>query len=433
MSPAATPIEEPLAEGHWQLSAPAPTPRPALEQQLRCDVAVIGAGYTGLTAALTVAEAGRSVVVLDALEPGAAASGRNAGQIVPMMWGARRTAAQVATAVGPAMGERMNRLLAQSGRELFDVIDRHGIHCDLQPGFLGLVRSQKSWLRQQTSLRPWANGGGRFELIGREQLRRYVVSPRYAGGIFFPDGGHLNPLSLSRGLATAVERMGGRLFESSRVLSVTADGSRWRVSTERGSLSCETVLVGAGAYADDLFPALRTIGYPVTCGVVATGPLPDRGASILPGSIAVADLDDPAVFAPRVDAQGCLVVSFLVGPRAPDLASALSVITPRLRRAFPHLEIPCFERLWTGRFLVSLDGMPRLVRLDRQVYAACVCNGLGHTVGMSAAREMARLAMGVDESALNLPVSRAMPFRAAGSMSRLLRGVIAPLANRFGA
>lgn len=426
-------VEEPCEADHWRLASLPFARRLALSQRLSCDVAVIGAGYTGLTAALVLAEAGRSVMVLDAYDPGFAASGRNAGQILPLMWGARRTPQQISAAAGAAMGERLNRMVAQSGRVLFEWIERHGIACEAQAGLLGVVRSEKSWARQQALMQQWSAFGGRHVAIDRQDLGRYVNSSRYAGGIYFPDGGHVNPLSLTRGLADAVERCGGRIFGSSRVESVQRVAGRWRVATRLGAVDCDKVLVGAGAYADALFPSLRGVGYPVTCGAVATDPLPDRGKSILPGEVAVADLDDPAVFAPRVDARGCLVVSFLLGPKPADMAGALQIIGPRLRRAFPQWEAPPFTRLWTGRFLVSLDGMPRLLRLDQDIYAACVCNGLGHTLGMSAAREMAKLALGAAESELSLPVSAPAPFPASGMLPALLRGVVAPLANRFGA
>ncbi len=424
---------EPISTSHWCEAAPAIPPAPRLESETECDVAVIGAGYTGLVSALTVAESGRKVCVLEAEQPGWAASGRNAGQVIPMMWGSHKTPADITATYGETLGSRMNAMVAAAGENLFSLIERHHIHCDARAGYVCVMRTEKSFARWQKQFDAWHQYGGRFEALDRATLGRYVASPRYVGGYFLPDGGRVNPLSLSRGLALALQRHGARLFGGSRVTRVERAGGGWRVVTAQGAVRCHRMLVGTGAYADQLFPELRKTGIPMICGVVATDPLPDRGVGILPGGVPMADMDDPAVFGPSIDAQGCLVVSYMIGAREPDLARALRVVVPRLQRAFPQLAVPPFRRHWIGRFLISLDGIPHLMRLDDNIFAAAVCNGVGHTLGVSAAMQLAKLAMGATEAELDLPVRTPKAAPGATILPGLLRRVVMPLANRLGA
>jgi glycine/D-amino acid oxidase-like deaminating enzyme len=386
-----------------------------------------------LISALTVAASGRSVILVEAEQPGWAASGRNAGQVIPMMWGAHKTAAFVTGKLGAQRSIRLNTAIAAAGRTLFSLIAEHQIECDARPGYISVVRTEKSWLKWQQNFLQWREFGGQFEVLDRTALKRYVNSSRYAGGFLLSDGGQLNPLAFVNGLAMAVVRAGGRIFGSSRATAVKREGSQWRIEAGRGGVRCKTVLVGCGAYADGLFPVLRKIGIPISCGMIATEPLPDGGKSILPGRLPCADMDDSAVFSPAIDSTGALVMSYLLGPRSPSVTGAATVVGRRLLRAFPHLPAPAVRRIWAGRFLVSPDGMPALWRLDRDVYAATGCNGLGHSLGVTAALELAKLATGVPEAEVMLPVQKPKPTSGAALMPAIMRGVIFPLLNRLGA
>ena len=423
---------EPIATSHWTIAAPPLDPAPPLTGSVESDVAVIGAGYTGLTAALRLAEAGRRVVIVEAEQPGWGASGRNTGQVVPNMWGMHKTPRQIAERFGRERGTRLNGRVGAAAGELFALIAQYGIQCDTRRGYVCVARTPKSLDKWRSVFTEWGPYGGRSELIDRNALRTYVASPRYAGGVLLPDGGHLNPLALSRGLAQAGLSRGVRIFGGSRAVGMTRVASGWQIRTPDGQVNARMVLIGAGAYADALVPALRAVGSVAHCGVLATDPLPDRGESLLPAGHSVADLDDPAVFGPVIDAQGCLVVSFLVGRRPPDLKSTERIVRPRLARAFPGVSIAPFRRLWVGRFLLSLDGVPRIVRIDEGVYAAAACNGLGHTLGFVAAQELADLALGRPEGELDFPVETMARARAPRWVSPVLRSVVFPLANRFG-
>jgi len=138
-----------ISTSHWCRAALSIPALPRLESEIECDVAVIGAGYTGLVSALTLAESGRRVCVLEAEQPGWAASGRNAGQVIPMMWGSHKTPPNIIGTYGEALGTRMNSMVASAGRNLFALIERHGINCDARTGYVCVMRHQKSLMRWQ--------------------------------------------------------------------------------------------------------------------------------------------------------------------------------------------------------------------------------------------------------------------------------------------
>jgi glycine/D-amino acid oxidase-like deaminating enzyme len=424
---------EPISGSQWTEFSPPAQKFAVLEEQLECDVGVIGAGYTGLISALALAEKGQRVVVLEAEQPGWGASGRNAGQVIPMMWGSHKTAAFVAGKVPGERGAKLNAAVANAGKGLFELVARHQIVCDARQGYVCVVRSEKTFRKWQQNFSKWREYGGRFEELDRAALREYVDSPRYEGGFFLPDGGQLNPYAFSQGLAAAVVRHGSRIFGGSRARAVVKDGNGWRIEAGRGAVRCRTVLVGAGGYADGLFPILGKIGIPIAVGVAVTSPLLDDGKSILPAHLPMADIDDPAVFSPTLDANGALVVSYLIGTGLPSLERAAKVVGRRLERAFPSLKQPAMRRIWAGRFLVTSDGMPALWRLDENIYAAMGCNGLGHTLGVLAAQELAKVAAGVSNDQLLLPPQEPHATPGAGVMPSIMRGVLFPMLNRLGA
>lgn len=425
---------EPIEDCHWARAAASAQPFPPLSATVEADVGIIGAGYTGLVAALTAAQGGARVAVLEARQPGWAASGRNAGQVVPMMWGMKKTPAQISKQFGPERGRRMNEMIAGSGKFLFSLIEQHQISCDARSqGYLCVARSDASWRKLCAYFEQWRPFGGQFQPVPKSELSRFVVSPRYAGGVFLPEAGTLNPLAFSRGLAAAATRSGVRIFGDSPAETVMHASDGWTIATRNGTLKCTTLLVGTGAYVDDLFPALKDESYPLVCGVIATDPLPETARSALAGGVAIADLDDPAVFGPAIDAQGCLVVSFMIESTQLDLAHALRITRPRLARSLPQLKDVEFTRIWAGKFLITADGLPRVLRLGPNAYSARGCNGLGHTLGIAAAHDMGKRALGAPESELVLPVTEPKRAPLAGVVPGLLRRAVFPLVNRLGA
>ncbi|WP_135210685.1 NAD(P)/FAD-dependent oxidoreductase [Vitreimonas flagellata] len=421
---------EPLANVHWVNSAqPAPA-CPKLDGDTEADIVILGAGYTGLVAALSAAGDGRRIVVLEAApEPGFAASGRNAGAVAPMMWGMKKTPAQIAAAF-PQHAPRMNRAIATSGAFLRDFISRYGVECEAHfDGYLLAARTPDTLAKAKAAYEAWVVYGGHFELLSAQELTRHVHTEAYAGALRAPDAGYLNPLSFSRGLAAAAQDAGVAIHCGSPVLSAKYESGVWNLRTPGGVVRATTLLAGMGAYGGALVPRLQKESYEVCSAVVATDPLPNA-REIMPGGMPMADLDDAAVFAPMIDARDCLVVSMLFQGDRMSLADAERIVRPRLARALPALASVPFTKFWGGKFLMTADGVPHLLQIGPNAYAAQGCNGMGHSMGVAVAHDLGRLGAGAAADDLVFPVTMPKPAPMHGLMTGALRRVMAPMMNR---
>jgi glycine/D-amino acid oxidase-like deaminating enzyme len=416
----------------WPVPAAAPGSR--LRDCIETDVLVIGAGFAGLVAALELAEAGRSVVLLEAGDIGDCASAASAGQVAPFLYGARQTPAQVARRLGPERGVRLNRAVAGSGRWLFDRIAALGIDCDARRGLVTVHRQEKGLERGAALAAQWETHGLRAEPLDRDALDAFVRSDRYAGGFLWREGGVVDPTRLVHGLAAAARRVGVRIHTHSPVgLIVRMRDGRQEALTGDASVTAAQIIVATGSAGLGCWPELGRAVYAVPCGLAATAPLPDRAAAILPHGGPIADMDDMAVFSPAVSADGRLVVSFLMDGMRADLAHAPGPALRRLARAFPDWSPPPFETLSWGKIAITPDGLPRVIRDAHGTIAVTGCNGAGLTLGILAAREAVRLVLGTPAEDLVLPVSSAAALPLARTMPMVLRNLLAPIANRLGA
>ena len=416
----------------WRRS-PAADPSTRLEGAIEADVAVIGAGFVGLAAALELSRSGRSIAVLEAGELASGASGASAGQVGPLFYGARKAPQDVIGRLGAERGERLNRQVAASGQWLSGMIADHGIDCAFREGLLCVYRSAKGLDRAGATFEQWRAFGGRSERVDRSALARWIASDRYAGGFLLPDGGFLDPVRLIEGMAAAACRAGVRIHTHSRVSTVAKVGGSWVLQAGEGRITADQLLVATGSAGLAAWPDLADTIYPIPCGIAATAPLPDRAESMLPHGGPVADLEDPAIFAPAVTEDGRLLVSFLIGGARPHPVRSPAPARRRLSRVFPGHPVPPFDSFSWGRIAVTPDGLPRLLRGSGGMLAVTGCNGFGLTLGMVAAREVARLIAGAPDDSLLLPVSEPKPLPGPRLVPALFRRVLAPAMNRLGA
>ena len=278
----------PHAPSYYAATAnPAPD-RPPLQGNHRADVAVIGAGFTGISAALELAERGASVIVLEAAQVGWGASGRNGGQ---MLNGYSRELDVIARRYGAQAAEDLGAMALEGGQIIRDRVAKYAIGCALTPGNVitafthrqlrGLDHARQVWTRY---------GHTAMQLIDRDGLAPIVASDRYVGGLYDPLGGHVHPLNLVLGQAAAFESLGGRIHEHSRVTDVDT-GPAPSVTTAQGRVDASHILVCGNAY---LSPLLHTeIGtkiMPVSSQVMATEPMdPARLAALLPANYCIED------------------------------------------------------------------------------------------------------------------------------------------------
>ncbi|MGJ4854503.1 NAD(P)/FAD-dependent oxidoreductase [Labrys sp. La1] len=364
------------APSYYAATAKGAFERPRLNEHLSADICVIGAGFTGISAALELAERGYSVVVLEAVRIGFGASGRNGGQIVngysrDLDVIEKRYGHQAAKALGAMAGEGADII---RGR-----IASYDIDCDLVPGGFFAAFTDKQLRELEDQQRIWeSHGHGGLERIDRAGLPAIVKSDRYVGGLVDHKGGHIHPLSLVLGEAAAVERHGGRIFEHSPVVSVE-QGARPVVRTRHGAVTCTYLLVCGNAYIGNLLPEIGGKMMPVSSQVVATEPLDEAVIrDLLPANYCVEDMNYILDYYRRT-ADNRLLFGGGIVYGGGDPASIEAKIRPSLARTFPQLANIRFDYAWSGNFALTLTRIPHVGRLSPSIYFSHGDSGHGVT------------------------------------------------------
>src|SRR4051812_40593983 len=259
----------------WVAQTPAGPELPQLTGGHSADVVVIGAGFTGLSSALHLREAGVDVAVIEAMEPGWGASGRNNGQVIPTL--SRPDPDDIVARHGAA-GERFVALLRDSASVLFDLTRRYQIEAEQeQSGWVQPVHSPGRIRIAERRVRQWSKFGAAVELLSREETRQMLGSEAWFGGFWNRTGGHINPLAFSRGLSRVVLERGGRMYARSPAIRFERHNDRWVVKTAHGQISGRALIVATNAYTGEfsstLAPDIAREVIPVLSWQMATEPL----------------------------------------------------------------------------------------------------------------------------------------------------------------
>jgi glycine/D-amino acid oxidase-like deaminating enzyme len=397
-----------LADSLWTATANPSPPRPALSGAAEADCVVIGGGFTGLSAALHMSEAGQSVVLLEAESVGWGASGRNGGQVNP---GLKEGPAAIVARFGADIGGRMARLSGEGGDLVFDLIARHGISCDAaRVGWIRAAHTPKALRALESVAAEWRALGARVDPLDAREMERLLGTPGYVGGIIDRRGGNLHPLNYALGLADAAERAGARLHGESRVLNLTSSPDGVTVTTARGQVTARRALICTNAYTGDLAQPLGKTVVPVTSVQVATAPLSANvAASILPEGHAPSDTRRLLLYF-RKDAAG----RFIIGGRGALGDGGVRARQAALRgdaiRLYPQLGDAAWEHAWGGSVALTRDHLPGLHRLAPNVMAGLGYNGRGVAMATVMGTVLARWAAGVPDGELGFPITPARPI-----------------------
>lgn len=379
---------------YYAASANDKSQRPALEGDIRSDVCVIGAGYSGLSTALHLAEQGFKVTVVEASRIGYGASGRNGGQIVHSY---SRDIDFIERNYGPDTGAEMAKMAFEGGRILRRFIDQYQIQCDVKQGGLFAACNNKQLDAMASKQALWeSHGHTALELLDSEQLQRHVGSERYVGGLLDNSGGHFHPLNLVLGEAAALESLGGVIYEASPVTRVD-EADKAVVHTAKGSVTADFVVVAGNAYLNGLIPKLEAKAMPCGTQVVATEPLSRiQQKELLPKDNCVEDCNYLLDYF-RLSGDGRLIYGGGVtyGAREPDKIE--SMVLPKLLKTFPQLSGVKIDYAWTGNFLLTLMRLPQLGRIGSNIYYAQGYSGHGVTCSHLAGKVIADAIQGQAE------------------------------------
>lgn len=359
----------------WYARSAVPAPeRPRLEGRVTADVAILGGGLTGLSAALELAEAGLRVVLLEARQIGWGASGRNGGQVI---FGYSCDQAKIEALVGREDARRMFDWSVEAVDLVRQRIARHGIAADWRDGHAHVAIKP----RHITELKAWQrdleeNYGYPLQWWDREQLREVLDSPRYLGGLYDPRSGHLHPLNFTLGIAAAAERAGALLFERTEVTKLER-GAKPVLRTAHGEVQADFVVLAGNAIVRGIAPELDDKIMPVGTYVGATPPLGEELArQLIRNDMAVADINwalDYFRFSAdhRLLFGGRASYSTLPPPNLPG------VMMRRMARVFPQLKGVRFEHIWGGLIDISRNRAPHWGRLGDNIYFAQGFSGHG--------------------------------------------------------
>jgi gamma-glutamylputrescine oxidase len=360
------------AKSYYAATANKQDARAALAGTESADVCIIGAGFTGISAALELAERGFSVIVLEAVRVGFGASGRNGGQIVN---GYSRDLDVISARYGVDAGRAIGAMALEGGDIIRERIDKYKIHCDHVTGGLFTAFTAKQMKGLEHHRQVWADFGHHsLELVDKAGLAKHVTTDVYVGGMIDHLSGHIHPLNLVQGEAAAVESLGGRIFENSPVVAV--DGSV--VKTARGEVRANFVLVCANAYIGDLLPEIGGKIMPVSTQILATEPLGALAPALLPSNVCVEDANYVLDYFRRT-ADGRILYGGGIVYGGQDPASIRAKILPNMLKTFPGLKDARIDYAWSGNFALTLTRFPHMGRLSPNVYFSHGDSGHGVT------------------------------------------------------
>ena len=400
----------------WSATASAAPALAPLAGPRRVDVAIIGAGYTGLSAALHLAGAGRAVLVLEAQGLGERASGLNGGQVIA---GLKTDPDGLEELFGAERGARLVASVAAGPDVVFELIGRFRIECDaVRTGWIQPATSQAALMQLAARVEQWRRRGAAIELLDAREVGLLTGSARYCGGLLDRRGGSVQPLSYVRGLARAVTGAGGQICVHSPALHLRRAAREWQIETPHGAVSAPAVIVATNAYSGALVGTLRRSIVTVPSFQVATSPLTStQRALILPGGQAASDTWHLLRYF-RLDATGRLVLGArgtfgaAPGPRScrPHYRAVLDI--------YPRLAGVSFEYHWGGLVAMTRDHLPHLHELAPGLLAGLGYNGRGVAMATLMGRILAQRTLGMSDAELAFPVTpvRPIPFHRASRL-----------------
>ena len=367
------------------------------------DVAIIGAGYTGLSAALHCAECGLSSQVIEAERIGFGGSGRNVGLVNAAAW---LPPARITETLGPEYGPGFVKRFSEAPSAVFDLVRRHRIRCEAtREGTVHAAHSRAGLRDLARRHAQWQRLGEPVDLLDRNEANEMIGGGTFHGGLLDHRAGTLNPMAYCRGLARAAVAAGARIATGIRATALKARAGGWLVETARGPVRATNVVIGTNAYTGDLWPGLNSEFTTIHFLQVATRPLGSAATHILPGRQGLWDTG-PIMLSLRRDAAGRLIIGTM-GRVSGSVSTGLTQrwAKRQIARMFPGIGPVELDSAWHGRIAMTADYLPRIHHLADGLWTPIGYNGRGITTGTLLGQSMADVLAGMDPGRLPLPVT----------------------------
>ncbi|MEM7733289.1 MAG: FAD-binding oxidoreductase [Pseudomonadota bacterium] len=358
----------------YAATATPPGPYEALKGDVTADVCVIGAGFTGLSAALHMAEAGRRVVVLEAQRVGFGASGRNGGQLGS---GQRMDQHYVEKLVGRDDADKLWAMAEETKSLVKSLVKKHKIDCYLKPGIahMGFHPSEVTEEHDYADFLAERYGYTHLEKLDRDAAQAICPSPKYVGGSIDRTAAHLHPLAYAFGLARAAHDAGAEIYDGTEVTGVD-EGNPATIRTARGRVMADHVVFACNGYLGGLQPKVAARVMPINNFIAATEPLGGDAARVLAEDVAVADSRFVLnYFRLSHDKRLLFGGGETYGYRFPSDIAAL--VRKPMTEIFPHLHNVRIEYAWGGTLAITMKRLPYLTRLSSNMLSASGYSGHG--------------------------------------------------------
>lgn len=362
---------------YYAASANPSTERPALKGVVDTDICIIGAGYSGLSAGLSLAEKGYKVSIIEGAKIGWGASGRNGGQIVN---GLNASLATIEKRYGPEVGSFVGKLVQEGSKIIRERVEKYNIQCDLKNNNLFAAFHPKQMRELEAKQELWRKYGmDDHEMLDKQTVRNHVGSDAYVGGMIDHSGGHMHPLNLCLGEAEAFEKNGGIIYEMSPVTSVDHESVKPLVKTAQGAIRCKTLIICGNAYLGNVVKSLTHRVMPVSTQIMATERLSaDLAHELLPTDVCVEDVRYVLDYY-RLSGDKRLLFGGGTVYGGSDPRDIEAKLRRNMEKIFPQLHNIKIEYAWSGNFALSFSRVPQMGRLGNNTYFAHGYSGHGIT------------------------------------------------------
>jgi gamma-glutamylputrescine oxidase len=380
-------------DSYYVASANGMVERPELDVELAADVCVIGGGFTGLSAAINLAEKGMDVVLLEAERIGFGASGRCGGLVGS---GQRKDVLEMEEAFGIERSQEYWAFAEQAKQEIRDRVEKHSIPCDLQDGqLLGIhKRSYVGWAQELADALTERYAYPFCRVLDEEETREYVATENFLEGFYDPEALAVHPLNYALGIANAASEAGVRIFENSRVLGYSKTDPAL-VRTAKGSVKAAHIVLACNGYLGDLEPRSAGKIMPINNFMIATEPLgKERALELINGRFGIHDTRFVVNYF-RLSEDYRLLYGGGENYRPGFPSDIESFVRKYMLRMFPQLKDVKIDYSWGGTLAVTVNRLPHFGRLEPNVYFGQGYSGHGISIATFAGMVIAEAIAGV--------------------------------------
>ena len=393
----------------------------------RVDVAIVGAGYTGLSAAIHCTERGMSCHVIEAEHIGYGGSGRNTGLVNAAAW---LPPQDVIKQLGEKAGKKFVDIFSDAPSFVFGLIEKYNIECEVtKTGTIHAAYGKLGVSDLQYRKTEWDRLGAPVDLLSADQTAELTGTQRFYGALVDNRAGTINPMGYCRGLARVALKQGAKLTTSCRVLEVVKESDGWRLITVNGELKAKYVILGTNAYSDKLWPGLSRAFTCINYFNCATLPLGERIKHILPKRQGLWD-NGKIMFSLRRDKNDRLIIGSM-GRIHGNLKSGITKrwASTQLKRLFPDLGPVEFENIWYGKIAMTPTHLPGVHQLNRDLYTSIGYNGRGITTGTIFGKALADMVSSNSPDCLPVPITQMSKVSTSPFMSTIYKSIF--LANQI--